>query len=135
MRSSQHNLERQWHADRTLLIQRQSSRHSSSAQLSSLLASLPGCGTSAQAVQVHTPSEEENAKELREYDLKIHKKVRDMVRMMEGELAGLGVPFFCGGKGGKVMSEGGEMEVEELKRCRAKVLELLEDLAADSEEE
>ncbi|RPA77605.1 hypothetical protein BJ508DRAFT_364331 [Ascobolus immersus RN42] len=133
MKASQHSMEHQWHSERELLISRQSNRHSSSAQLSSLLASLPGCGQSAQAVQVHMPSEEENKKELREYDLKIHKKVKDMVRMMENELAGLGVPFFCGGKGGKVKSEGGEMEVEELKRCRERVMDLLEDLAAEEE--
>lgn len=134
MKQSQHNLERQWFSERQTLIDRQSSRKNSSAQLSSLLSSIPGCGLSAQSIQVHTPSEEENKKELLEYDLRIHKKTVDMVRMMEGELAGLGVPFFCAGKGGKTKKDGGEMEPEDLAKLRMRVLELLEDLAAEEEE-
>ena len=71
---------------------------------------------------VHDPASEKA--ELERFDRKVYIACKEMVAATVGELGRLGVPFFG-------MQKEGKIEDEELRRLRAKMVGLLEDLCRD----
>jgi len=77
--------------------------------------------------------------ELHNFDLKVHKAATQMATAMSAELAQLGIPFFCGGRGGTEKSpgvdeDGGEeygMNKSELIELRRRMVDLLGDLVGE----
>ena len=87
--SSQHSHEQQWYDGRTALIAVQSSRSSTSAQVSALLHSISGRSIEAQA-----NDKSANEKELEAYDKKVYAGLTAMAADFDRQLRGIGVPFY-----------------------------------------
>ncbi|KAL9624371.1 MAG: hypothetical protein Q9160_001333 [Pyrenula sp. 1 TL-2023] len=135
----QHEHEHQWWEGRKALISKQSGRVEGTKTVDSLLKSLGGnVGTSTE--QVTAPTTEQNAEELRKYDGKIYKALTEMSRAIDGELRGMGVPFFAikhdlvalakQDQDSLKKSDGNKQKLsrEELKELQKKMIDLLEDL-------
>lgn len=132
MKAHQTQHEHQWKAGRDAILKKHASRSENSQKLEAILASLPTTAhlaTSTTRIDQPSPKAEEN--ELKTYDLKVYRAAEAMIGNLTKDLRSIGVPFFCGGKGGKTKAEGGEMDPEALADCRRKILEILEDLSED----
>lgn len=134
--TTQHQYEDDWHTKRELITTRHASRDTSSAQLSSIFASLgvpaptPVAGSAAPAAR----DLEAERKELEAYDAKVYKQLLALVGDFDRQLRGLGVPFYAIRHELVVLEEGkeregaekGRVDRGELRELQRRMLEWLE---------
>ncbi|KAK9373941.1 uncharacterized protein V1513DRAFT_426057 [Lipomyces chichibuensis] len=122
MRKHQEDHECQWYAGRVAIIEKHKKRREGRLKLQSML-SLVGGDTS------ETPSEqqaiEDECRELKEYDRKVHDACTSLVKSMSLELADLHIPLFCNG----IPRETAEADLK-LSGYRRQVIERLEEIAS-----
>lgn len=136
--NSQHQHERQWWTGRLNLISKQKGRDVGRKKADDLLKSL-GAGSANQSFPRGGDAiSDSEKKELDVYDAKVHKALSEMSKAMDGELRGLGVPFFA------IRHEFVDVNVEtrgedststlsrkQLVDLQKQMLQLLQDLFAD----
>ncbi|ETN43329.1 uncharacterized protein HMPREF1541_02488 [Cyphellophora europaea CBS 101466] len=112
--TSQHAHERDWHDKRAAIVSQHASRDASSAQLSSIFASLgvpvpnsPATGTATPSMQRDLEAER---RELQAYDAKVYKQLLALAGDFDRQLRGLGVPFYAIRHELVVLEEGRERE-------------------------
>ncbi|KAK9356732.1 hypothetical protein V1523DRAFT_422906 [Lipomyces doorenjongii] len=124
MRKHQEDHEFQWYAGRVAIVEKHKKRREGRLKLESML-SLVGGDTS------ETPSEqqsiEEECRELKEYDKKVHNACTTLVKSMSRELADLHIPLFCNG----IPCETAETDLK-LSGYRRKVIERLEEITSEA---
>ncbi|KAL1956487.1 hypothetical protein VTO42DRAFT_7285 [Malbranchea cinnamomea] len=143
---TQHDHERKWWEGREALLAKQKSRAEKKKKLDEVLRSVGG--SVAPSFEVQSP--EEDLAELENYDRKVYKALLDMSRALDGELRGLGIPFFAirhnlvhsssntSTSSGKYAtntagaSEKSTISTDELVALQRRMLSLLEDLCKDS---
>ncbi|KAI9833177.1 MAG: hypothetical protein M1819_003800 [Sarea resinae] len=139
--------ERQWWDGRQALLQKQEARVEGKKKLDEVLRSVGGNVPSSGAVS----SPEDDAAELKRYDMKVYIASREMVKAMTLELKNVGVPFFgtdpaLVSKGGADPVRGGLHEATgesdggqageriddaELLKLQKRMLDLLEDMCKE----
>ncbi|KAF8427922.1 hypothetical protein EV426DRAFT_683350 [Tirmania nivea] len=129
MKQNQRDNELAWHLSREELVRKQHARAEGSRRVDEILRQFPPAGGSAPQL----PDPEQDAHELRAFDLKVHRAASAMVAAMAAELAQLGMPFFCGGRGGtpRQLDDADGLEEEELRELRRRVMELVGDLVGE----
>lgn len=90
----QHEHERQWWDGREALVSKLSGRVEGKKTVDNLLKSLGGHVNSSNTPDASSLTAQ-NAEELHNYDKKIYKALTEMARAIDGELRGMGVPFFA----------------------------------------
>ncbi|KAL8715139.1 MAG: hypothetical protein Q9220_001096 [cf. Caloplaca sp. 1 TL-2023] len=144
-----HEHESQWWTGRQALFRTLSTRDASRRKLADVLASIGGGGGGG------TPSttdngekksmrkedeggdveeakvEEEQEKELKEYDRKVHKAYTEMRAATYAELKRMGIPFFCIDEERFVGEGEGKLGREELEKLKGKMVVFLEDMVAE----
>lgn len=93
--SAQHNHERDWWDKRASIVSRHAARDTSSAQLSSIFASLGVPVPSASAAAAPQRDLEAERRELAAYDAKVYKQLLALAGDFDRQLRGLGVPFYA----------------------------------------
>lgn len=96
--TTQHSHERDWHDKRAAIVARHAARDSSSAQLSSIFASLGvPVPTAPSTAATSTPGRDFEAerRELAAYDAKVYKQLLALAGDFDRQLRGLGVPFYA----------------------------------------
>src|SRR5690606_37323391 len=78
------------------------------------------------AAAVELPSREEEEGELRAFERKVYAASVKMCEAFEADLRHLGVPFYCGGAGGRTEEEGGARGAGEAVRCGRRGVERIE---------
>jgi Protein of unknown function (DUF2458) len=132
--SAQHKHEQQWYDGRLNLISTQSSRSTTSAQVSALLHSIGGRAVGAKPIDTDA-----NQKELEAYDKKVYAGLVAMAADFDRQLRGLGVPFYAIKHELVILeewqeslgAEKGRLDRGELRELQKKMLQLLEDLFGD----
>ena len=112
----------------------QSSRSSTSAQVSALLNSIGG-----KSVEAKANDSTSNEKELEAYDKKVYAGLMAMAADFDRQLRGLGVPFYAIKHELVILEEGkelagsmkGRIDKGELRELQKRILVLLEDLFGD----
>ncbi|KAF8451251.1 hypothetical protein BGX38DRAFT_1063037, partial [Terfezia claveryi] len=94
MKKNQRDNELVWHHSREELVKKHRARVEGNRRVDEILY-LP----SPPSLDI-TITPEQEAEELHTFDLKVHKAATSMVAAMASELGQLGIPFFCGGRGG-----------------------------------
>ncbi|KAK9329955.1 hypothetical protein V1520DRAFT_355436 [Lipomyces starkeyi] len=124
MRKHQEDHEFQWYAGRVAIVEKHKKRREGRLKLQSML-SLVGGDTS------ETPSEqqamEDESRELKEYDKKVHDACVTLVKSMSLELEDLHIPLFCNG----IPCETAETDLK-LSGYRRQVIERLEEITSEA---
>lgn len=131
--ASQHKHEQSWSEGRQALTSMQSSRSTTSVQVSALLRSMGGAAVETKA------DAKLNEQELENYDEKIYASLVAMAGDFDRQLRGLGVPFYAIKHDLVISEEGrekggqpaGRIDKGELRELQKRMLGLLEDLCGD----
>ncbi|KZF22883.1 hypothetical protein L228DRAFT_247292 [Xylona heveae TC161] len=146
----QHDHEKQWFEGRKALLEKQSARAEGKKKLDAVLLSVGGIVPTSSTVS--TP--EDDAAEIKRYDIKVHRAATEMVKAMTTELEHLGIPFFgtkshlivarSSADGHTPTSSGpgpgqgqGQLQLQqaltatELNKLQRRMLELLEDMCKE----
>lgn len=114
--TSQHAHERDWHEKRAAIEARHAGRSTSSAQLSSIFASLgvpqrPGTTATPGTSSAEGERLQSERDELAAYDAKVYKQLLALAGDFDRQLRGLGVPFYAIRHELVVLEEGRERQV------------------------
>ncbi|KAL8948746.1 MAG: hypothetical protein Q9222_005099, partial [Ikaeria aurantiellina] len=141
--------ERQWWDGRQALLRTLSTRDSNKKKLADVLASISGAASAAAVAEVETKKEKKNSegdgdgdggakeeqdKELRDYDKKVHKAYTEMCAATFKDLKRMGIPFFCIDEAecvGEGEGEEGKVGKSELERLRGRMVGFLEDMVGE----